>query len=938
MLRRRSNENIARCCSKSRRVNVAIACEVSSVVELSLEKHVQNLKILIESSSWNSASAQTPVFSRNVPNPCPTMLFLVLLHLSSLKTIATQELRIGGLFQDEDDEAAFLLATHIVNGKHPDSPLRLVHDSHLTRDHNTFTAYTKTCNLLEKGVVGIFGPSSVYSSAFIQTLLDRKEIPHIETHWDRELLRHNCLLNLHPHPSILTRAFLDLVDQWGWKRVTVLYDNEESLARLSLFASSYRHWLTLRRLHLDSHGTYRAVLTGIKKAGETNFVVECSVEVLGEVLKQAQQVGMMTERHNYVITNLDMQTVDLAPFQFSGTNITGFRIVNPDSAYVEEIAQKIYGEEVQTGWNLRVKTALIIDAVELFYEAALDLTLRERFVIRSYPLLCNATNNWDSGHTIVNYMKGKTVTGLTGVVHFDTEGFRRDFVLDILELTSDGLSKIGSWDSGVGLTISRPKIFEAPTADEASLVNKTFTVITCLTTPYGMLKETTAQLTGNDRFEGFGIDLIEELSQMLGFNYTITIQDDGYNGDYNWTTNEWNGLIGAIIGGKADLAIADLTVTAERESAVDFTLQFMNLGISILYKKPKPVPPSLFMFVSPFSYTVWLLLLGTYFVVSLCFFVMGRLSPSEWTNPFPCVEEPEYLINQFSIRNSLWFTIGSLMQQGTEIAPIGISTRTAAGVWWFFTLIMVSSYTANLAAFLTVETLVTPFSNVKELSEQTEIKYGAKRGGATANFFKNSGDDRVRSKIWKFMLAHDEEMTENNDEGAERTEKEHYAFFMESTTIEYVVERRCSLASVGPPLDDKGYAIAMKKNSSYRNELSAAILKLQETGRIAALKEKWWKEKRGAGNCGGRGDEAAAATPLNLQNVGGVFLVLFVGTVLGFIISFVELALRIYLDTKKRKGCFRKEFVKEMKFFVRFKKNVKEVESSKCHDEEQRNH
>jgi ionotropic glutamate receptor len=63
-------------------------------------------------------------------------------------------------------------------------------------------------------------------------------------------------------------------------------------------------------------------------------------------------------------------------------------------------------------------------------------------------------------------------------------------------------------------------------------------------------------------------------------------------------------------------------------------------------------------------------------------------------------------------------------------------------VWWFFTLIMVSSYTANLAAFLTVETLVTPFSNVKELSEQTEIKYGAKRGGATANFFKVSETSR----------------------------------------------------------------------------------------------------------------------------------------------------------------------------------------------------
>ena len=44
---------------------------------------------------------------------------------------------------------------------------------------------------------------------------------------------------------------------------------------------------------------------------------------------------------------------------------------------------------------------------------------------------------------------------------------------------------------------------------------------------------------------------------------------------------------------KADLAIADLTTTYERESAVDFTMPFMNLGISILYKKPQKVKSSL---------------------------------------------------------------------------------------------------------------------------------------------------------------------------------------------------------------------------------------------------------------------------------------------------------------------------------------------------------
>lgn len=62
-----------------------------------------------------------------------------------------------------------------------------------------------------------------------------------------------------------------------------------------------------------------------------------------------------------------------------------------------------------------------------------------------------------------------------------------------------------------------------------------------------MLKETPIKLSGNDRFEGFGVDLIKELSSMLGFNYTFIIQEDGQNGNYDRSTKKWNGMIGEVI-------------------------------------------------------------------------------------------------------------------------------------------------------------------------------------------------------------------------------------------------------------------------------------------------------------------------------------------------------------------------------------------------------
>lgn len=67
-----------------------------------------------------------------------------------------------------------------------------------------------------------------------------------------------------------------------------------------------------------------------------------------------------------------------------------------------------------------------------------------------------------------------------------------------------------------------------------------------------------------------------------------------------------------------------------------------------------------------------------------------------------------------------------------------LSGRIVGGVWWFFTLIIISSYTANLAAFLTVERMVSPIESAEDLAKQTEIAYGTLDSGSTKEFFRVS--------------------------------------------------------------------------------------------------------------------------------------------------------------------------------------------------------
>ncbi len=77
----------------------------------------------------------------------------------------------------------------------------------------------------------------------------------------------------------------------------------------------------------------------------------------------------------------------------------------------------------------------------------------------------------------------------------------------------------------------------------------------------------------------------------------------------------------------------------------------------------------------------------------------------------------ENTVHLFGISNALFFSFASFMRQSINLVPKSLSGRVAATSWWYFSLIFVSSYTANLVAFLTVEQLIPPIGSIEDLGK-----------------------------------------------------------------------------------------------------------------------------------------------------------------------------------------------------------------------------
>nr|XP_038951325.1 glutamate receptor ionotropic, kainate 5 isoform X5 [Rattus norvegicus] len=599
------------------------------------------------------------------------------------------------------------------------------------------------------------------------------------------------------------------------------------------------------------------------------------------VLK-ASELGMTSAFYKYILTTMDFPILHLDGIVEDSSNILGFSMFNTSHPFYPEFVRSLNMSwrencEASTYPGPALSAALMFDAVHVVVSAVRELNRSQEIGVK--PLACTSANIWPHGTSLMNYLRMVEYDGLTGRVEFNSKGQRTNYTLRILEKSRQGHREIGVWYS------NRTLAMNATTLDinlSQTLANKTLVVTTILENPYVMRRPNFQALSGNERFEGFCVDMLRELAELLRFRYRLRLVEDGLYGAPE-PNGSWTGMVGELINRKADLAVAAFTITAEREKVIDFSKPFMTLGISILYRVHMGRKPGYFSFLDPFSPAVWLFMLLAYLAVSCVLFLAARLSPYEWYNPHPCLRaRPHILENQYTLGNSLWFPVGGFMQQGSEIMPRALSTRCVSGVWWAFTLIIISSYTANLAAFLTVQRMEVPVESADDLADQTNIEYGTIHAGSTMTFFQNSRYQTYQ-RMWNYMQSKQPSVfVKSTEEGIARVLNSRYAFLLESTMNEYHRRLNCNLTQIGGLLDTKGYGIGMPLGSPFRDEITLAILQLQENNRLEILKRKWWE----GGRCPKEEDHRAKG--LGMENIGGIFVVLICGLIIAVFVAVME--------------------------------------------------
>ncbi|CAL5221908.1 g4177 [Coccomyxa viridis] len=395
--------------------------------------------------------------------------------------------------------------------------------------------------------------------------------------------------------------------------------------------------------------------------------------------------------------------------------------------------------------------------------------------------------------------------------------------------------------------------------------------------------------SGNDAFSGIMFDILPNLFGFIGLNatdYTIYPSPDQSSG-YLLPDGSWTGLIGEVVSGRADIAVSQVTASATRLGYVDQSVAFVDAPMGLLAHASTERPIETWAFLEPFSWQLWLALAMTAFGVALVMVIAGKLSPLGTFDmramrrlDVPSSPPKEYVVSNTSKSHLLdaWMTA-----TGQTALPQGRSwsNRFIGLCYGLFSFVIVASYTAALAARLTVQQRHYTITSLQDLAD-SGMPFVANSNGATKTYLDKCERPLIRQLAPRAVYIDDDmqavEMVRNGTMAA---------YMTQLTLLQYLVNQQpCDMAIVESGWGYGEQVFALQKGSNLTAPLNNAIRKLQQEGTVDKVTRDWI----GQGvSCFGV-DSTLQSQQLQLGSFAGLFYMLLIFCGLAFVMVGLEKA------------------------------------------------
>ncbi len=311
---------------------------------------------------------------------------------------------------------------------------------------------------------------------------------------------------------------------------------------------------------------------------------------------------------------------------------------------------------------------------------------------------------------------------------------------------------------------------------------------------------------------GYAAELWDQLARETGVEYDVQVVK---------TAQE---IIDALKAKTADVGVGAISVTAKREEIIDFTQPFYESGLQVLVSGGSgSFADNIFSLIANlFNLELigaFLLLMVTMFIIShLVWRYEHKVNGDQWPEDYKA-----------GMWESFWWTISTLLVGGADNkGPVGVGGRIVAVVWMLLSIVLVSLLTASFTTTLTINTLKGDINGPGDLPVR---KVATVKGSTTETWLTAKG-----AKVVPFATPTECVLALKSGDVD--------AVVYDAPVLQYEAGKLNDekLQMVGPVFERQNYAFALQQDSTLRERLNQALLKLSEQGVGNELRKKYFGE------------------------------------------------------------------------------------------------